>query len=148
MAYSTVDDIYAIGRLSMQDAQPSEVEEALLEAQLEVERIVPPIAEDEPGYDRYITRLPLIERAHAYLTIAYVYRRLPFETIRYGKSGDPLGISAGGGGIDIGPRTPEINVEASFYRSLANDYEKKAYDMLKKCVVRVPTIKRPQPLDL
>ena len=144
MAYNTVENILSIGRLSLDDLPESEIETAILEAETEIDLRIPPLVIGDKGYDRYQRRLPLITQAHGFLSLSYVYKRMPYDTLAHAEPGDPLGILH----MNYGAKTPEINTIADYFRKLSDDYRKQAEDLLKKCLVRVPTIRRPAAIEL
>ena len=137
MAYNSADEILAVGRISFEDFPQSEIELSIDEAEAEINLRIIPISEGDRGYDRYSRRLPLIKRAHAYLTLSYVLGRLPYEQLAHGITGDPISI---GGEFSQGAVTPEKNIQADFYIRLSQEYRDKAEDLIHKAQYRIPRI--------
>jgi len=144
MAYNTTEDILNVGRLSLDDLPESEIELAIDEATDEIDLRIPPLSEGDRGYERYARRLPLITRAHACLSLHYIFKRMPFDTIAHAEAGDPFGTLD----MNFGAKTPEINTIADYWRKLASDYREQAERLIAKARYRIPTVKRPKAITL
>ena len=144
MAYNEVADILAAGRLTLTDSSQSEIELSIDEATDEIDLRIPPLSDGDEGYDRYERRLPMKTRAHAYLTLAYLFGRLAYDTLTNAEPGDPFGVVD----MQFGAKTPETNTIAQFYRSMQKDYRSHAERLIKQASYRIPRVRRPQALDL
>ena len=142
--YNTVAEILTCGRLSLTDFPQSEIELAIGEAQDEITLLIPPLTADDPGYSYFSRRLPLIKRAHAYLSLSYVMRRASFDELAHGQGGLALSVPDLSRGTPI-PDKAEI---AKQYLDLSDSYRKQAEELISRARYRVPIVSRPSRLRL
>ena len=144
MSFNTVQEIITDGRLSLEDFNQSQIENAIDASQEEIDMRVPPLAESHKWYSVYSRRLSTLKEAHLCLTLSRLYKTSAYEYLVRGDSGNPWSVE----GFNQGAYTPEKNVMHDTFIRLAKEYKDKADELLKLCHYVLPSVRRPRPLEI
>ena len=146
MAFNTVQEILVIGSLSLSSIPESSIEQFIAEADDEVDYRVPPVLPTDPNYAFYSRRLPMLKKAAALLCCSSIYKTLAYDVLQNMVSYDIF--STGVGETSWGAQTPSPSDRCERLLAIAERWKTEAEELLKKSTYRIPTVRRPRPLEI